>query len=226
MDKKVFLGIALLLVLFIAGTASAIPFDINSVEPTLNDSFIGTKINSIIFTIKDSNAAPDMNLPQKLLIYWSTVSGSYQNLIINDTNVLNGVDVNCNWGTPIVKDRNFNAIKTCSYSWTVPDYTTMPPNQVYYIDYNLQIAGLVADNPARYTGFTSSSPAFQVYQPMSASIVAMIVLALFIAAAALAVYAVFGLTNGSDIRNTLQMFIVAMVLIVIAWSLYAVVVVA
>ena len=219
--KIIFLLIALIT---LTTTAFAIPFDINSSIPTYNQTLIGTKANTIVFTIQDSNTAPDFNLPQKLSIYWGVDANARTNLIVADTNLLDNTGVTCVWGTEVVKDRNFNTAKTCQYSWTMPDYTTMPPNQRYYIDYNLGISGLVASNPPHYSYFFTTSSIFQVTQPMSTSMAAMIALALFISACGLAVFAVMGLGNDMDMQTFIKLAISIIIILLVAWALYATVV--
>lgn len=120
--------------------------------PAVTASNPGTLTNdttaTLTFTLKDEN--PDANWANNLKIYYSTTSGAYQHLIVNDTNIANGLLVDC-----AVSDSNLLVARTCTYAWTVPSNATMPTGY-YYIDYNF-----IPTVPGT-TGYTASTTVFKL----------------------------------------------------------------
>ena len=206
------------LILFALLIASSMAFAAANVtinSPTENTVIYGGRTVTLDFNIvtEDGNAQLASVVP-KLQIFYSTVAGSRSYLIYNDTNLSDGSNVQC-------ADYNFFDTTDCNYTWSVPGAPDLMIG-TYYLDFNLSYP-----NTTSYvrTNETFSSSAFQVQQPMSASMTSMIALALFILACAIAVVAVMGLGNGMDVRQFLMMVIAVIVALVVAWTLYASVIV-
>lgn len=181
--------------------------------PSSNQLVTGTQTFITNYAFVDENAEDARAHPQKADIYWSTGSGNLSNLIYSDTNLQDASGLVCT-------DYNFFNSTDCNYSWVVPNSLTMPIGN-YYIDTNFQYYKGASNS---YAGTIGSSAQFRVQQPMPSTMTAMIALALFIAACAIAVFAVMGLSNGTDIKQFLTMVITIIVLLIIAWTLYGAVI--
>jgi hypothetical protein len=120
--------------------------------PAITASNPGTLTNdstaTLTFTLKDENSAS--NIVDKLYIYYSATSGAYSNLIVYDANVQDASRVIC---TP---DYNLETARTCTYAWTVPNTTTIPPGY-WYIDYNF-----IPNSVNANVGYKVSSTVFKV----------------------------------------------------------------
>lgn len=136
---KKFVLIAMLLVLISSFAFSAPSISTRDLSPAL----VGQQI-VLDFNVIDENTLDTSAFPDYLLIYYSTSSGGFQNLIINDTNLNDGVGVVC-------ADDNFSTSTRCTYNWTVPNVT---PNN-YFIDYNFIV------NPEG-VGYTDSTSNFRI----------------------------------------------------------------
>ena len=143
MDAKKF-GLILAAMLMLMVTALAAPAVTATTPGTLTNDSTAT----LTFTLKDEN--PDANWANNLKIYYSTTSGGFQHLIVNDTNIANGLLVDC-----AVSDSNLLDARTCTYAWTVPSNATMPTGY-WYIDYNF-----IPTVPGT-TGYTASTTVFKV----------------------------------------------------------------
>lgn len=205
----------IVLILFALILASTIAFaapNVTTNSPTANQTVYGGRTLVLDFNVltEDANgilAATDTEVG----IYYSTIAGSRSYLIYQDTNLFDATGIQC-------ADYNFVNTTDCNYTWSVPGAPNIAIGS-YYLDYNLSQPNYVAGGR---TNTTKSSSVFQIQQPVSSTIVAMIALALFIGAAALAVFAVMGLGRDMDMTQFVMMVVVAIILLVIAWTLYGI----
>lgn len=206
MNKKIIL-VLLILITLVGSTFAA---TLTTQAPTANEFVSGGRTYVIDMNIitQDANGTEATTVP-KLDIYYSIKQGELEKLIYQDTNLFDGVGVIC-------ADYNFFYSQDCNFSWSIPSAPTVSPGY-YYIDYNLSEANYLGGGR---TDNAFSSSRFQLNQPLAPNIAAMIALALFIVAAGLAVFGVFGLANDMNIVTFTQMIIVAIVLLVIAWTMY------
>lgn len=204
--------VLILFALILASTLAMATPAITINYPTTNSIVYGGQTTGIDFNIVDTDSNGILaTIPAQINLYYSTIAGSKSYLILTDTNITNGT------GGIVCADYNFDDSTNCDYNWATPGTGTLPSGY-YYLDINYayqgESNGVLADEDF-------SSNRFEAKHTMSTSIIGMITLALFIAACAIAVFAVMGLSNGADIRQFAVMVIIALVLIVIAWTLYA-----
>jgi len=134
-----FLGIVFAILLIASFTFAA---------PTVTVTSPGTLTTgsqtTLTITLKDENNDSN-SIPDELYLYYSTNAGGYENAIILDTNLNDGVGIQC-------ADNNFVTAKPCTYSWSVPSSLTP---YYYYIDANFIV------NPED-TNYLGSSSAFKI----------------------------------------------------------------
>jgi len=211
MMKKIVL-VTMLLVL-ICSTAFAAS-GVTTQNPTSGQTVVGDRTFLIDMNLTDSNSGLNTGSPDVLRIYYSTTPGTYQNLILYDANIQDASRVNC------AKDYNLWTSTDCNYSWTIPNFLTVPMGD-YYIDYNF---GVFDAN--KYTWYTASSDRFIITQPMPTASASMIALALFIAAAGLAVVFVFRMGKGdATVNELIPTAIAIIVLLIVGWTIYGIAVV-
>lgn len=118
-----------------------------AVTTTTPGTLIPGSTTTLYFTLKDENASSTATNPARLKIFYSTVSGGEQTLIVNDLNINDATTVRCS-------DYNFFTAKDCNYTWVVP--SSLATNY-YYVDYNF------TPGPT-YAPYAVSSGAFRVEQ--------------------------------------------------------------
>ena len=139
--------------LFLCGTVFAENQpDINFIYPS-GQELTPTTI-TLDFNVADYNGDGVLRpVAPQLKLYYSTTPGTFQNLIVWDTNLSNNTGIVC-------ADVNFFETTNCDYNWTIPSSIAA---HTYYIDYNLMDHNTSSASPGyAYQPWTGYSDSFIV----------------------------------------------------------------
>lgn len=212
MDKKLlFIPLALIL---IACSAFAVAPALTSNLPSTGQTVYAGNAFTLDFNMVDYNQVSALAKPQTVSIYYSTTAGSFQNLIVNDTNLQDASRITC------IPDYNLYSQVKCNYSWTVPGVGSIT-NGTYYVDYNF---GDFNGTLNGYNYRTSSSAAFTVFNAanQTGGFCSMMLLIPFMVLAGLVVSFVLFMRNGFDKDSMLKavgVWIAVFVLIIVLYTL-------
>lgn len=144
MNFKLF-GVILFSLMMLGMVFAANP-TVTHVTPTTGETLTGNNY-WLTFTVQDYNSKLESANPPILNVYYSTTAGTYKNLIIFDSNLMDTTRITCN-------DKNFYNAVSCTYNWSIPSNLAVG---TYYIDYNLSDYNGIS---SKYANYTSSSGAF------------------------------------------------------------------